>query len=288
MARKVLVLGASGMLGGAMLQVLGAKGEVALVGASRRPVAAHLKGFADLRSGLDLESSDSLAELLADVRPDVIVNCVGVVKQLQSANDPLAVLPVNAMLPHRLARLAGMIGARLVHISTDCVFDGSVGNYREADRPTATDLYGISKVLGEVTQAHTITLRTSIIGHEQGTRHGLLEWFLSQRSEVRGYAKAVFSGLPTTELARIVRDFVLPNAELAGLYHVSAAPISKLDLLRLVARVYERQIQIVPSDDVVIDRSLDSSRFRAATGYSPPAWPDLVAAMRSDQLSVVG
>lgn len=285
MTCRTLILGASGMLGGAMLQVLAGSGSLEVVGVSRRPVAAHLKGAAEVRTGVDLEGADSLAALLAEVRPDVIVNCVGVVKQLTGATDPLVILPVNALLPHRLARLAGMIGARLIHISTDCVFDGSVGNYRESDAPSAMDLYGISKLLGEVGEAHTITLRTSIIGHEQGTRHGLLEWFLSQQAEVRGYTRAVFSGLPTVELARIVRDFVLPNGGLSGLYHVSADPISKFELLRLIAQVYEREVTILPSDEIIIDRSLDSSRFRAATGYSPPAWPDLVAAMRRDQLT---
>jgi dTDP-4-dehydrorhamnose reductase len=216
------------------------------------------------------------------VRPEVVVNAVGLVKQLAAADDPLAALPVNAMLPHRLARLCALAGARLVHVSTDCVFAGSRGGNRESDTPDATDLYGLSKLLGEVVDApHAITLRTSIIGHELGSAHGLVGWFLAQTGRVKGYRRAVFSGLPTVELARVIRDHVLPRPELHGLYHVSAAPIDKDTLLRLVAARYGHAIEIDADDRVVIDRSLDSSRFRAATGYAPPDWPELVARMHA-------
>lgn len=229
--------------------------------------------------GVDVENPDQLAALLERVRPQLVVNCVGLVKQLAQADDPLAALPVNALLPHRLARLSALCGARLVHISTDCVFSGSRGSYVESDQPDAVDLYGRSKLLGEVDAAHAVTLRTSIIGHELASAHGLVEWFLSQQGRVRGYRKAIFSGLPTVELARVIRDHVIPRPALRGLYHVSAAPIAKFDLLHLVAARYGKTIDIEPDDRVAIDRSLDSSRFRTETGYAPPAWPELVQAM---------
>ena len=282
---KVLVLGATGMLGNAMLRVFAASPDFVALGSARSPAGvrllpAHLQ--AAVHTGIEVENPDALARLLGRVRPQVVINCIGLVKQLAEADDPLAALPINAMLPHRLSRLCALLGARLVHISTDCVFAGSRGGYTEADLPDAQDLYGRSKLLGEVTgDAHAITLRTSIIGHELASAHGLVAWFLAQSGAVRGYAKAVFSGLPTVELAHVVRDHVLPQPDLHGLYQISAAPIDKLTLLRLVAAQYGRKPEIVSDERVVIDRSLDSTRFRQATGYAPPDWPELVRRMHA-------
>jgi dTDP-4-dehydrorhamnose reductase len=228
---------------------------------------------------VDVENSDSLAALFARVRPNLVINCIGLVKQLAEADDPLAAIPINSLLPHRLARLCDVAGARLVHVSTDCVFSGTKGMYREEDYPDANDLYGRSKYLGEVDYPHAVTLRTSIIGHELGGAHGLIGWFLSQQGGVKGFTKAVFSGLPTVELARVIRDHVLPHPELRGTYHVSAAPIDKFELLTLVAKAYGRAIEITPDARLVIDRSLDSTRFRQATGYQPPPWPELIRRM---------
>lgn len=280
--KTVLVLGASGMLGNAVLRLFSQTGGVRALGTIRSSRAARLLP-AELHSclvpGIDVEQFDSLARAMALTRPDVVVNCIGVVKQLAEADDPLTALPINSLLPHRLARLCEIGGARLVHVSTDCVFSGAKGNYVETDFPDAGDLYGRSKYLGEVDYPHAITLRTSIIGHELDGARSLLCWFLAQGGPVRGFTKAVFSGLPTVELARVIRDFVLPKPELHGLYHVSAAPINKYELLQLVAEVYGKKIAIEPSEQLAIDRSLDSQRFRAATGYTPPAWPELVRAM---------
>lgn len=280
---KVLVLGASGMLGNAVLRLLGASDGYEVFGSVRSAAAARLLP-AELRdcivTGVDVENQDSLAALLGRVRPDAVINCVGIVKQLQEASDPLTTLPINAMLPHRLARMCDLVGARLVHVSTDCVFTGTKGMYLESDPPDAIDLYGRSKSLGEVDYPHAVTLRTSIIGHELGgSAHGLVEWFLAQKDQVRGFTKAIFSGLPTVELAAVIRDRVLPAAQLRGVYHVSAAPIDKHSLLNLLAQAYGRPTRIVPDGQLVIDRSLDSSRFRSATGYQPPAWPELVRRM---------
>ena len=214
------------------------------------------------------------------VRPAVVINCVGLIKQLADAQDPLSTLPVNAMFPHRLARLCGLAGIRMIHVSTDCVFSGRKGLYTESDPSDAGDLYGKSKFIGEVHDLeHVITLRTSIIGHELSSNFALVDWFLSQTREVKGYAKAVFSGLPTVELASVIKDFVLTRLELHGLYHVAAAPITKLDLLRLIAGQYSKAIDIVPDEHLVIDRSLNCERFRRATGYTAPAWPKLIEKM---------
>lgn len=280
---NVLVLGATGMLGNAVFRVLRAAPGLDVTGTTRGGLRADLCaghfGEPGALLRVDVEGFDALTRLFEQVRPDVVINCVGLVKQLDASRDPLVALPLNAMLPHRLASLCGLCGARLIHFSTDCVFSGSKGHYVESDQPDCTDLYGMSKLIGEVDAPHVLTLRTSIIGHELGSAHGLLEWFLAAKGPVRGFARAIFSGLPTVEVARVLRDFVLPRSDIHGLRHLSAAPISKYELLRLVATEYRRDTPIERDDDFAIDRSLDSSRFRAETGYTPPQWPDLIHAM---------
>ncbi len=208
-------------------------------------------------TGCDATDFDSLLAVLARVRPQVVLNCIGVVKQRVASNDPLVSIPVNAVLPHRLARCCALLGARLVHISTDCVFSGRAGHYAETAVPDAEDLYGRSKLLGEVDGVNAITLRTSIIGRELGSRNGLLEWFLSQQGSVRGFTRAIFSGLTTDELTRVIARYVLPRPDLTGVWHVGAAPISKHDLLGILRDVYDRRIAIEPDDTVAIDRSLE-------------------------------
>lgn len=279
---KVLVLGASGMLGNAVFRLFAQSLGYQAVGSVRSSRALRLLA-SDLQSsviaGVDVENIDNLTRLFAVARPDVVINCVGLVKQLAEADDPLSAIPINALLPHRLAQLCEVAGARLVHMGTDCVFSGTKGMYTEADASDAKDLYGRSKYLGEVNYPHAITLRTSIIGHELNGAHSLVGWFLSQEGSVKGFTRAIFSGLPTVEIARLIRDHVIPHPELHGVYHVSAEPINKFDLLTLVANQYGKAIDIVPDESIVIDRSLDSTRFRAATSFQPAPWPELVRLM---------
>ena len=282
-SRKVLVLGASGMLGNAVFRSLYGRPEYDVLATVRN--AASLRYFSEEQrknflTDIDVLDSDSLVALLNRAKPDVVINCIGVIKQLSDAKDPLVALPLNSLFPHKLARLAALCGARVIHVSTDCVFSGALGNYTEAHSADATDLYGMSKYLGElVTYSNAVTLRTSIIGRELSSANSLLDWFLSQDGEVKGYAKAIFSGLPTCELAALIADIVIPDESLTGLYHVSAEAISKYDLLRLIAAEYGKAISIVRDDRVEINRSLDSSRFSQATGYVAPAWPDLIKRM---------
>ncbi len=279
---RVLVLGVSGMLGNAVFRVFSELAEHHVVG-SVRSASAPSNFSAALRAnvvcGVDVENPDALARLFGQTRPEFVINCVGVVKQLAQADDALVTLPINSLLPHRLAMLCKVAGARLVQVSTDCVFDGSRGAYRECDLPTAQDLYGRTKLLGELHEPHTITLRTSIIGHELAGSRSLVNWFLAQSGSVKGFTHAIFSGLPTVVLARLMRDVVLPNVALQGLYHVAAEPISKFDLLTLIAQVYGKQIDIEPDASLVIDRSLDACRFRDASGYVVPSWPQLIQSM---------
>lgn len=279
---NVLVLGASGMLGNAVFRHFSADTGSCTYGTVRQAAALQhfdpaLRGH--LIRGIDVLDQDGLVRAFGEAKPDVVINCVGLIKQLAHVNDPLEALPINALLPHRIARLCEVAGARMIHVSTDCVFAGDKGNYAETDVPDATDLYGRSKLLGEVDYPHAITLRTSIIGHEFGRASALVDWFLSQSGQVKGFRKAVFSGVPTVELARIMKDFVLPHPELHGLYHVAAQPIAKFDLLALVANTYGKPIDIVPDDSLVIDRSLNPARFHEATGYVAPTWPTLIETM---------
>jgi len=280
---KILVLGVTGMLGNAMYRVLGEHPGQKVFGTARseRALEYFSKKLAKrIVTGIDVEHYDTLMRAFALVRPQVVVNCIGLVKQLDEANDPLQAVPVNTLLPHRLAVVCKTMGARLVHVSTDCVFSGKKGGYRETDFPDAYDLYGRSKLLGEVDYPHAVTLRTSIIGHELFGHRSLIGWFLAQQGTVKGFRRAIFSGLPTVELARVVRDVVLPRPELRGLYHVAAAPISKYELLQLVAEIYEKKIEVVPDDQLVINRSLNAERFYEASGYKAPAWPELVKRMQ--------
>ena len=279
---KVLVLGASGMIGSTMLRVLSATTGWEVFGAVRDP---DVKQFfsKDISEALQVGfgDGDSVVRLLGQVLPNVVINCMGLTKHKPDADDPLIAIPINALMPHRLAGLCKLIGARLIHISTDCVFSGDKGNYVEDDFPDARDVYGKSKALGELIYPHTITLRISTIGHELQGKYGLLDWFLSQEGRCKGFAQAIFSGLPTVVFAQVIRDVVIPYTELSGLYHVAAKPINKFDLLKLIAEVYGKNIEIVRDDQLVIDRSLDSSKFKLATSYVAPEWPEFIKTMKS-------
>lgn len=281
---RILILGASGMLGNAMIKVLSEKADWHVYGTIRSESSKRF--FSDniaerLISGIDVERSNSLTKALINTRPDVVINCVGLIKQLSCAEDPLQAIPINSLLPHRLARLCELSGARLVHMSTDCVFAGDKGGYLETDPSDAIDLYGRSKFLGEVSYKNSVTLRTSIIGHELQSAHGLINWFLAQDKQCKGFSKAIFSGLPTVVLAGIIRDVVIPNEDLFGVYHLASQPISKYNLLKLVAEVYNKSIVVEPDDKLIIDRSLNADRFKSKTGYEVPSWPDLVQIMHS-------
>ena len=283
---KVLVIGASGMIGSTVLRVLSEQNGWEVFGTVRDDSVKRFFSASigeRLRAGVDVEHQNSLVRILDQVRPNVVVNCAGLTKHKPDAEDPLVSIPINTLMPHRLAGLCRLAGVRLIHVSTDCVFSGDKGGYVEDDRPDAHDVYGRSKALGEVHDPHAITLRTSTIGHELQSRFGLLDWFLSQEGRCKGYTRAVFSGLPTVVFAQVVRDVVIPRKELSGLYHVAAKPIAKSDLLKLIADVYGKTIDIVPDDTLVIDRSLDATRFRLATGYVAPEWPELIKLMHAYQ-----
>lgn len=285
---SVLVLGASGMLGSTIFRKFDADDGFRTFGTIRSPTGLRYFSTEQCDRVIThggLESEAGMVRAFSVAKPDIVINCVGIIKQLPSANDHLESLSINSVLPHRIANYCSMVGARLIHFSTDCVFSGAAGRYVESDHADAYDLYGRTKYLGEVDYENAITLRTSIIGHELASAHSLIDWFLNQSGEVKGYRRAVFSGLPTIEVASVLRDFVIPNPQLRGLYHLSVDPISKLDLLTLVANTYRKRIKIVPDEEVVIDRSLNSDRLRSATGFAPKPWAQLVEEMCRDHQS---
>jgi len=279
---KVLVMGASGMLGSAMIRVLSENDDLEVFGSIR---SQKIKTFfsSNISDRLvqcdDITNYSNLIEIFDKVQPNVVINCISLSKALLSKSEPLIMIPIYALLPHKLAKLCSNIDARLIHMSTDGVFSGAKGDYLESDAFDAKDFYGVTKFIGEVQYPHSISIRTSIIGHELQRGNGLLSWFLSQQESCKCFSNAIFSGFPTVALAQIVRDIVIPRPDLFGVYHIASNPISKCDLLRLIADVYGKEIEILPDKKISIDRSLNAERFRIATGYTPPDWQSLVKLM---------
>ncbi len=284
--QKVLILGVAGMVGHKLFVELSTRPELEVSATTRN--TGNLSTIFDstllkrVTAHIDAHRFETVAHLLETVRPDVVINCIGITKQLVDDHHPIPAIEINALMPHRLAEVCKKHQIRMIQIATDCVFNGSQGNYLESDPSDATDLYGRTKFLGEVYYDHCLTVRTSFIGHEIGTSHGLVEWFLHQGHQASGYTKAIYSGLPTVEIARVMAELIIPNHNLHGLYHVSSDPISKYDLLQLLAQEYAKKIAITPNDTVAIDRSLNSDRFRKATGFRPKSWTDAIKGMHED------
>lgn len=283
---RILILGGSGMLGCRLWMELSKVHEAWITVRTSAHVIPDLPGCdrRHIRENVEVANFDTVVRAFASIQPDVVINCIGLVKQLPLSNDPLSSLEINAVLPHRISLLAKAAKSRMIHFSTDCVFSGRKDSpYTETDPSDAKDLYGRSKFLGEVSYGvHTLTLRTSIVGRELRKGYGLVEWFLGQDQAVRGYQKALFSGLTTGAIAKVLLDHVLPHPELSGVYHLSSYPISKCDLLCLINDAYGRQIEIIPDETIVCNRVLDSAKFRRATGFIPSTWPEMILAMKND------
>jgi dTDP-4-dehydrorhamnose reductase len=284
-AVRVLILGGAGMLGHTLWQRWCRRFDVF---ATVRKAASYYKTFdlfdpERLMGGVDIRRPDDVLAAFAWSRPDVVINAVGIIKQLKESEDPLLSLEINSLLPHRLALACRASRARLIHISTDCVFSGKAGRYTESSISDATDLYGRTKYLGEVHGQGALTLRTSIIGREIETCLGLIEWFLAQKGgRCRGFSRAIFSGLTTPAFADLLADIIVGHPTLHGLYQVSSDPISKYDLLHLVNEVYQLGVTIEKDDEFICDRSLDSTRFREATGWQPESWKAMIVEMHRD------
>ncbi|MDB5809616.1 MAG: dTDP-4-dehydrorhamnose reductase [Betaproteobacteria bacterium] len=272
------------MLGHRLLSTLSRSHEVRVT--LRRELSAYRQfGHYDVQnsySSVDVRVTDRMIDVLADFHPDAVINAVGVVKQRPDGLDPIPNLEINALLPHRLVAICKAIRAHFIHISTDCVFSGRKGSYKETDEPDPIDVYGHSKLLGEVVEPGCITLRTSIIGRELARRSGLFEWFLMQKQQIKGYKNAIFSGFTTIELSRVIEKLIAEYPTASGIYHVSSYPISKYDLLNLIKQELKLPIEVTPNTDFKCNRSLDSTRFRKDFDYEPPTWKEMIEELVAD------
>jgi dTDP-4-dehydrorhamnose reductase len=282
---KVLILGATGMLGHKLMQSLSRRFDLT---GTVRDSAESYKDHSVLRSMpligmIKAENFEGVADAVASIQPDAIINCIGIIKQHPAAKDILQNIYINALFPHKLAKLCQASDAYLIHFSTDCVFSGKAGNYSEKDIPDPEDLYGRTKVLGEVAYPGCLTLRTSIIGRELKGKAGLVEWFLSQKGKkVHGFARATFTGFTTCALADIIGDLLVRPSPLEGLWHASSDPISKYDLLRIINRKFNLDITIDKDEEFFCDRSLNGARFRKATGFKSISWDQMIEQMARD------
>lgn len=271
------------MLGHKLLEVLSVECEAF---ATTRGEGALPQDLVDRRSvidGVSAQDFDSVVRAFTSVRPTVVINCIGIVKQLPSAHNSLVSIEVNSLFPHRVAELCRSTGARFITISTDCVFAGTRGMYTEEDTPDCTDLYGRTKLLGEVDAEGALTIRTSIVGRQLSGDHALVEWFLRQEGgSVKGYKNALFSGFTTQQLSEIILKIIKEHPQLSGVRHVSADPISKLELLKLIRTAFDLDIRIEPDEALVLDRTLVSEKFQKETGIRAPSWPDMIRRLSED------
>lgn len=282
---KILILGATGMLGHKLMQMLSQRYSVTgTIRDDALKLADHpLFEEMNIIGNVQADNLLSIQNALETVKPDVIINCIGIVKQLPAAQDPLPSIAINALFPHQLAHICRQKNIRLIHMSTDCVFSGRKGNYTENDHSDAEDLYGKTKFLGEVDYSGCLTIRTSIIGRELETSHGLIEWFLSQEGKtVFGYRKAIFSGLTTIALSEVICKIISDYPALQGVRQIASEPISKFDLLNIVKKKYGMTITIEPDDTVVNDRSLNPEKFRRETNIKIPSWEYMINQMYQD------
>jgi dTDP-4-dehydrorhamnose reductase len=281
---KILVLGAGGMLGSAIFRIFSENTKWNVYGTARSNFILNFLDHKLIKKILivqDLVTQNSIKNIFDTVLPDIVINCVALLQRSATELDANKYFLINSLLPQYLAFFSLSYGSRLIHISTDGVFSGKKGFYTEEDYPDSVDNYGVSKALGELSYPNTITIRTSIIGHKLSGEGGLLDWFFSQQGQCPAFTRSIFSGFPTNVLAEIIRDVVIPRPQLTGVYHVATTPISKFDLLRLIAQHYGKDIELIPDDKLVMDRSLDAALFCKATGYVPPTWPELIDSMHS-------
>ena len=282
---KILILGGGGMLGHKFVQLWNGRFDVwaTLKGKFENYKKYGIYTKNQTFESVDVEDFNNLKIFIKQIQPHVIFNAVGIIKQLPTSKNVIKTLSINSILPHRLGEISSEINAKLINISTDCVFDGAEGNYSESDVSNATDIYGKSKNLGEVVEGNCQTIRTSIIGRELNTAHSLVEWFLSNRGgTAKGFVNAIYSGFPTIVLADIIGDIIENHFDLRGLYHISADPINKFELLQLINQAFDAKIKIEPFEDFRIDRSLDSTKFRNETGFKPEKWQEMIEKMAQD------
>jgi len=278
---KILIFGITGMLGHAVFKKL--KEDFEVYGSVRQDKKDLMQEFPrfinesdKIIDNIDAFYLEAIEKAFVFSKPELVINCIGIIKQLKEANDPILSISINALLPHLLAKRCQERGIKFIQISTDCVFSGKKGMYAETDIPDAEDLYGRSKCLGEVAGDNCLTIRTSLIGRQLRGSSSLLEWFLAQKGQVKGFRKAVFSGLTTAAFSSILGEIIRRHKDLCGIYHVAGEPISKYDLLLRLKEVYQKNIDILPDEMVKVDRSLNPQKFRQATSIGIPNWDEMM------------
>jgi len=283
--KRILILGAGGMLGHKLCQLYKQKYDLYYTVRSNFAKYQKYDIFDKERmiENLDVLDLDKVVNIFNDIKPDIVINCVGIIKQLKDAKDPILSIRINSLLPHQLAKICQPLNAKLFHISTDCVFNGKDGMYTEKSISNAEDLYGRTKYLGEVSAENALTIRTSIIGRELATANGLVEWFLANRNgKVKGFKQAIYVGFTTIAMAEIIEFIIEKHANLSGLYQISSEPIDKFSLLNIIKDKFGLKVEIESENEIKIDRSLDSSKFRNLTGFVPPTWEQMIENMADD------
>jgi len=285
--KNILLLGGSGMLGHKLYQVLSNEFNVKVTFRKFNKSFNTTSMFRppDIVDNIDALDFESIQRTFFNFRPDIIINCIGIIKQLKQAQNYKLTIYINSLFPHLLAELCQQNGSRLIHISTDCVFSGQIGMYTESSRSDAEDLYGRTKFLGEVNYMPGLTIRTSIIGHELTSNVSLVDWFISNKNgRVAGFGNAIYTGFPTVTFAREILRIIKDYNEITGLYNVSSEPISKYELLKIINEIYSLNIEITKDEEYFCDRSLDSTKYRFETGFRQNSWPDMIKEMFEDYL----
>ena len=276
---KIYILGISGMLGSKLFQEF-LKKKYEVRGSIRTIPKKFLIYKSNIDSNIDVNNMLKLKKKILKFKPDFIINSIGVIKQKVDQFEEKNIFYINSVFPYELYKISNMINSKLIHFSTDCVFDGKKGNYNEQSISNAYDIYGISKSLGELNFKNSLTIRTSIIGHELNSKNSLLEWFLQLRKKkCYGYADAYFSGMPTIEIFNFLENFILKNKKISGIYNLSSSKISKYNLLKKISNIYSKKIKIVKSKKLKIDRSLNSNKIKKLVNYKCPSWDDLIKNM---------
>jgi len=277
--QKVLILGGSGMLGHVLVNSFSSDFNLwcTVRNKSEKLLKALNVDKDKIIDNIDIENFEKLYDLISEIKPDVIVNCIGIVKQVSDAKNINKSLLVNSLLPNYLKLLSNFHNFRLIHISTDCVFSGNKGNYKEEDICDASDIYGKTKILGEINQNNCLTLRTSFIGPEIETNNGLLNWFINNDSnEVSGYKNALFSGFTSIELSKIIKRIIMDYKNISGIYHLSSSPINKFDLLNLINEIFGLGKNIIPLEEPSINRSLNSNKIKKILNFDFLTWKNMI------------
>lgn len=279
--KKILILGVNGLLGNRVFLNLSKNKKLNIYGLARKKSLNKSFSAKKIIYGVDVSDFKKLRNTIKLLKPDVILNCVGVINKKIKSIKEAKVIKINSLLPHYLDNLSAQFKFKLIHISTDCIFKGNKNFYNENSLSDVDNLYGLSKSAGEINNNRSLTIRTSIIGHELNSQNGLVDWFLSQKT-VFGFANVIYSGMTTNELSKIIENCIL-RYNLRGLYQVSSAPISKFDLLKLINNIYNSNINIKKNISIKKKLVLKSDRFKKETKYRVSSWEKQIIVMKNER-----